>query len=657
MKNVKSKDCPSNEDDDSESLTFTPEARRKALYRIRQRMPTDSKKYAAVLTGLLNTTPRKRKAISKVVSLTPSKKQRLDFLEESMQSLRRKVAESKKTNKEADVKKRKLIANTAMSTLRKYRKLKRSSCELGIRYNTMLKWSTQESDNRKKRSDALTSNTIQEINDFFIKPEISVNNPDKKTVNKDLKPKHFLNLTKKEAYKTFKNERYVKISESKFWMLKPKNVVPLKKGKMRQCLCEKCINVEMKLKVLNKHNSTGKKTSSINKYEVNKLTLCQGHQQMKCIERNCSECGANKLEGHFGSIANSSEMVNWYQWESKKVTEPKPSTKKILALKSTSLKTLLKEMIKDASDLSSHLFFANWKYKQFSSLKERMPNNTLLCVMDFAENYSTKYQDECQSAHWCYDQITIHPIVCYFNGSAGKTVTKEVVYLSDDLNHDSNFVDFCFRNCVQLLKKTCGFSPSKIVSFTDGCSSQYKSKIPFMDISCYKDDLDIDVERHFFGSGHGKGPADGCSGVVKAALTRAVIAGNVLSTARDIFSFVTKNLTKDDELFKRTFVFVDKKNVPRQRPLRKEALTIPGTRQLHCVKSVAQGKVLTRKVSCTCKVCLNPDGENGAVCQNADLVDSWAEKTLLKTLRRTEKKQQKTKSDGKKKERRSRSCL
>lgn len=87
----------------------------------------------------------------------------------------------------------------------------------------------------------------------------SVNNPDKKIINKDLKPKHFLNLTKKEAYKTFKNEKNVEISESKFWKLKPKNVVPLKKVKMRQCLGEKCINVEMKLKVLNKHNSTGGK--------------------------------------------------------------------------------------------------------------------------------------------------------------------------------------------------------------------------------------------------------------------------------------------------------------------------------------------------------------------------------------------------------------
>ena len=42
--------------------------------------------------------------------------------------------------------------------------------------------------------------------------------------------------------------------------------------------------------------------------------------------------------------------------------------------------------------------------------------------------------------------------------------------------------------------------------------------------------------RHFFGSGHGKGPADGCSGVVKSAITRGIIAGNVLSSAEDIFS-------------------------------------------------------------------------------------------------------------------------
>ncbi|CAC5415795.1 unnamed protein product [Mytilus coruscus] len=44
-----------------------------------------------------------------------------------------------------------------------------------------------------------------------------------------------------------------------------------------------------------------------------------------------------------------------------------------------------------------------------------------------AQVESTRYQDECQSAHWCYDQITIHPIVCYYSDALGKTVTHEVI--------------------------------------------------------------------------------------------------------------------------------------------------------------------------------------------------------------------------------------
>jgi hypothetical protein len=72
--------------------------------------------------------------------------------------------------------------------------------------------------------------------------------------------------------------------------------------------------------------------------------------------------------------------------------------------------------------------------------------------MDFAENFTTKYQDECQSAHWCYDQVTIHPIVCYYNGASGKTVTQEVVYISNDLTHDANLVDHFFKNFVEFLQ-------------------------------------------------------------------------------------------------------------------------------------------------------------------------------------------------------------
>jgi hypothetical protein len=98
------------------------------------------------------------------------------------------------------------------------------------------------------------------------------------------------------------------------------------------------------------------------------------------------------------------------------------------------------------------------------------------------------------------------------------------------------------------------------------------------------------------------------------------IAGNVISCVADIFLFVTTNLTKDDDTFKRTFILVDKKDVLRERQSRSKALTVIGTRQLHCVKAVAPGIIKPRRVSCTCLVCL--DIEHG-VCKNEAYVDEW----------------------------------
>jgi hypothetical protein len=46
-------------------------------------------------------------------------------------------------------------------------------------------------------------------------------------------------------------------------------------------------------------------------------------------------------------------------------------------------------------DFSLHIFLAIWEYRQFSNLKKNVPENLIVCVMDFAENVTTKYQDEC----------------------------------------------------------------------------------------------------------------------------------------------------------------------------------------------------------------------------------------------------------------------
>ena len=105
----------------------------------------------------------------------------------------------------------------------------------------MLQWSREngelDSAQRNKRNDALSMESVQEVSDFFIKPYISVNNPEKKRVGIDLRPKHFLNMSKKTAYETFRKEnKSVKISESKFCCsLKKRTIQKLPLRKMYKC--------------------------------------------------------------------------------------------------------------------------------------------------------------------------------------------------------------------------------------------------------------------------------------------------------------------------------------------------------------------------------------------------------------------------------------
>ena len=68
--------------------------------------------------------------------------------------------------------------------------------------------------------------------------------------------------------------------------------------------------------------------------------------------------------------------------------------------------------------------------------------------------------------------------------------------------------------------KENGFLPTHIIQFNDNCSSQYKGKGTFQFISC----SDIPLLKMYFSARHGKGPADGAVGRVKAAATRAVKA-------------------------------------------------------------------------------------------------------------------------------------
>lgn len=62
-------------------------------------------------------------------------------------------------------------------------------------------------------------------------------------------------------------------------------------------------------------------------------------------------------------------------------------------------------------------------------------------------------------------------------------------------------------------------------------------------------DFNVKIEKNFFGSGHGKRPADGCSSVVKSAVHRAMVAGTVINSATYFFDYCNTHFTKDESHF------------------------------------------------------------------------------------------------------------
>ncbi|KAK7093013.1 hypothetical protein V1264_008674 [Littorina saxatilis] len=106
-------------------------------------------------------------------------------------------------------------------------------------------------------------------------------------------------------------------------------------------------------------------------------------------------------------------------------------------------------------------------------------------VLDFAENYTCTYQNEVQAAHWHKSSVTLHPIVTYYAcpKGCGEAVTESLAFVSNNTVHDFNAVHHFTKMAVEHLTGTRGLCLQRIITWTDGCASQYKSKGPFADIS------------------------------------------------------------------------------------------------------------------------------------------------------------------------------
>lgn len=143
---------------------------------------------------------------------------------------------------------------------------------------------------------------------------------------------------------------------------------------------------------------------------------------------------------------------------------------------------------KNLLKLPFHDFIHRWQSHKYSTVVSDIPARWAVLTMDFGENYLCLQQHQPQSAYFGYTQITVHPCVLYYKCACGLRVTEKWTFVSYVSTHSSSMMDVIMR---MVVSHVCQLSSvTKLVIFSDGCVSQYKSKLTFFFLSRYAAFLD-----------------------------------------------------------------------------------------------------------------------------------------------------------------------
>ena len=108
----------------------------------------------------------------------------------------------------------------------------------GISFSFMKKCRSQVFD-RKRPSNALSTETVQKATDFFNRGDVSRTDPSFAYVSlKTQEPKRVMEVTLKAAHQIFEEEANTTISFSRFAKLRPKTTRTVKHRKINTCCCE-----------------------------------------------------------------------------------------------------------------------------------------------------------------------------------------------------------------------------------------------------------------------------------------------------------------------------------------------------------------------------------------------------------------------------------
>lgn len=399
--------------------------------------------------------------------------------------------------------------------------------------------------------------------------------------------KRLLLVNLKELYIAFTTNTGLRIGFSKFCELRPKSCVTVSASGMHSvCVCEIHQNAKLFLAAV---------PGKLNYKDVMSKMVCSVDNR-NCMLHECDSCpGKDAVTKYLTEQFHKEDMddddfVQYKQW-----LHTDRTTLVSLQLPVTEF---IQTICESLDCLRQHQYIAKAQAAHLRTTKENLALDSVVILMDFAENYSFVVQDAVQGHHWNNSQATLHPFTVYYKeGTELKCLSLCVV--SDYLQHNTNVVHAFMHKALCHLK-TAIQNVTRVIYFTDGAASQYKNYKNLTNLCHHKNDFGIDAEWHFFATSHGKSSCDGIGGTVKRLAARASLQAATCDQILDpqqLFEWASANIhgihffflsTEDIQSHESSFALENRYSTVK---------TIVGTRSHHSFVPLSRETMQMKRIS------------------------------------------------------------
>lgn len=394
------------------------------------------------------------------------------------------------------------------------------------------KYGTYGASSSKQQAESAIDEKKQLIKEFYLRDDISVQAAGRKEtliVDGKVVAKRYMLLTVSESYECYKKERGIDyLSKSAFYELRPKYVQLSGKMPHNMCVCKYHANfafiLESSAMIINSFSSN---------FETFLKSACCNIENEKCMTSNCRNC-VRDVKNELVPVAYYSLMdkiIKWKHWRN-------VENRIVLTQTEGSLSDLLYELDAQLPFFKRHFFVKRSQQNYFETRKKYIKAGDLVLQIDFAENYRIIFQNEIQSAHFSYRQVTIFTCVAWLIGGV-----KSYSIISDKLSHNK-FDVYCFlTKLVKMIKNEHGQFQNLYV-FSDGCSSQFKNKFIARSLPDFVSEFGCKVlEWNYFATSHGKGAVDGIGATIKRKVWQMTKTNNlILENALSFYECARNNV-------------------------------------------------------------------------------------------------------------------